>query len=291
MKSMTGYGKANFSDAEFDIEIEIRSVNHRFFDVKYIYPRELSFLESKLSDLIRQKLKRGKIELRINFKDKRIPILELNEVKLKIYWELFQKAKELMNAESELPLFKILEENDIITTKSYDLSNLKFTEIVLNTLSLSIKEHQKMASKEGRAMRKYLVSSLKTIEDSLSRIKTEFPNYKEKINSDLKIKIAEIISHKLRDEDYKRIILEAAIYTDKSDVNEEIIRLYDHVEKIKEFLAEKKTGGKKLNFIIQEMHREINTLGSKFNSIKIFNDVIVIKEEIEKCRELVQNVE
>lgn len=288
---MTGYGKANFSDAEFDIEIEIRSVNHRFFDVKYIYPRELSFLESKLSDLIRQKLKRGKIELRINFKDKRIPILELNEVKLKIYWELFQKAKELMNAESELPLFKILEENDIITTKSYDLSNLKFTEIVLNTLSLSIKEHQKMASKEGRAMRKYLVSSLKTIEDSLSRIKTEFPNYKEKINSDLKIKIAEIISHKLRDEDYKRIILEAAIYTDKSDVNEEIIRLYDHVEKIKEFLAEKKTGGKKLNFIIQEMHREINTLGSKFNSIKIFNDVIVIKEEIEKCRELVQNVE
>ena len=132
---------------------------------------------------------------------------------------------------------------------------------------------------------------MKTIEDSLSRIKTEFPNYKEKINSDLKIKIAEIISHKLRDEDYKRIILEAAIYTDKSDVNEEIIRLYDHVEKIKEFLAEKKTGGKKLNFIIQEMHREINTLGSKFNSIKIFNDVIVIKEEIEKCRELVQNVE
>ena len=141
-------------------------------------------------------------------------------------------------------------------------------------------------------MKKFLQDSFKVITKALRKIESEFPKYKKKIYQKMVKNITHILETKLKDDDYKRIMLEAALYIDKADVSEEIIRIKDHIEKFLNILKEKKNEiGKTLNFILQEMHREINTIGSKYNSKIIFSEILIIKQEIEKCRELVQNVE
>ncbi len=118
----------------------------------------------------------------------------------------------------------------------------------------------------------------------------EFPKYKKEIYLKLKDNIEELLGTFIKQEDHKKLLLETAIYVEKADITEEIVRLNNHIDKFSALLEEKTELGKKLNFILQEMHREINTIGSKFNSTKVFDDTILIKEEIEKCREIIQNV-
>jgi len=160
----------------------------------------------------------------------------------------------------------------------------------MKTLDEAITAHQKMALTEGDSMKEYCFNSLSTMSSALNKIETEFPKYKKEIYSRLKDNIEELLGAFTKEEDHKKLLLETAIYVEKADITEEIVRLNNHIDKFSALLEEKTELGKKLNFILQEMHREINTIGSKFNSTKVFDDIILIKEEIEKCREIIQNV-
>jgi len=292
MKSMTGYGRSRLVDESHEIEIEIKSVNSRFLDLKYRFPRELSFLESKLDGFLKKQIRRGKIQVNINVKSKQGASLELNEENLKIYWDLYSKAADILGIQNERSISRILSEPDVIVHQEENPEAPEFVNKLISTFKDALNEHHKMASSEGESMRAYLLESVKIMQNSINKLDKEFPNHKNIIHQKMKTNIEKLLKSKLDDEALKRVMLEAAVYVEKADVTEEIVRLNDHIEKFKTKVNQNNSeAGKSINFILQEMHREINTIGSKFNSTKIFDDVIRIKEEIEKCREIIQNVE
>jgi uncharacterized protein (TIGR00255 family) len=292
MKSMTGYGRSRFSDEVHEIEVEIKSVNSRFLDLKYRLPRELSFLESKLDGILNKKIKRGKIQVNINVKNKKGAALELNEDNLKTYWELYSKAADILGLENDGTLSKILTEPDVIVQQEDNPEDPEFQKNLLLTFESALVEHQNMASTEGESMRSYLLEATEMMKKSINKLAAEFPAHKVEIHEKIKGNIEKLLQSKLDDEALKRIMLESAIYVEKADVTEEIVRLNDHIVKFQTRVKQNDSeAGKSINFILQEMHREINTIGSKFNSTKIFDEILNVKEEIEKCREIIQNVE
>jgi uncharacterized protein (TIGR00255 family) len=289
---MTGYGKAAFFSEEFDIEIEVKSVNNRFLDLKLMLPRELSSLEMLFRQKIKSFINRGKVDIRLNINDKRIPKLVLNEERLNSFKEIYSKINEKIGSSNGIPLEVVLRENGIVTSEAYEIDGTSYAEALLDTLGKALIEHQKMAINEGESMQDFLVSSLSRINTSLGTIENEFPEYKQDLFMKFKKQISELLNSVLDEDTEKRILVETAMYIEKADVNEEIVRLYNHIEKFRNKLYLNDVEiGKSLNFILQEMHREINTIGSKFNSSNVFSQVLTIKEEIEKCREMVQNVE
>lgn len=292
MKSMTGYGRSHLIDDQHEISVEIKSVNSRFLDIKYRIPRELSFLESSFDKIIGKKIKRGNIQININLTAKAGKNLELNEDNLLKYWEIYQRAATVLDVRNDVSLADVLSEPEVILTREEDSENPELQEKLLNTFQEALNQHQEMALKEGQSMRNYLLKSAENMIATVLRIQSYFPVYKEEIYHKLTTNIENLLNEKLGDEALKRVLLEAAIYIEKADVTEEIVRLQDHLNKLKsKVLQNDNEAGKSINFILQEMHREINTIGSKFNSTKVFDDIILIKEEIEKCREIVQNVE
>ncbi len=291
MKSMTGFGKAGYFDNNYEINVEVKSVNSRFLDLKIKLPYEISFLEPMFSKTISKKIKRGKVDIYLNVVNKKSPVLELNAETLKTYWDLYSQAKEVLKTEANLPFAKVLSEKDVIAIRKDDLESGDFIEIVRSVLEKALDEHQKMAQNEGMSMLKFLTSSLNIMKRSINKLQNAFPKYKEEIHNKLKTNVESLLKDKLEGDDYKRFLQETALYIEKADVNEEIVRFEHHLEKFKNKLNADGEAGKSLNFILQEMLREINTIGSKFTSTNAFDDVLTIKEEIEKCRELVQNVE
>ncbi len=292
MKSMTGYGISRYVDEECEFDIELKSVNSRFLDFKIFLPKELNFLEIVIRESVKKAIHRGKIEIRINFYLKKMKEIKIDLEKLKSFKKAFDFAKIELNLNDKFPLADFFLEDEKLQQSDILFEQSTIEKIVLKSLQSVIKEHQKMALNEGRAMKKFLQDSFKVITKALRKIESEFPKYKKKIYQKMVKNITHILETKLKDDDYKRIMLEAALYIDKADVSEEIIRIKDHIEKFLNILKEKKNEiGKTLNFILQEMHREINTIGSKYNSKIIFSEILIIKQEIEKCRELVQNVE
>ncbi|PID27687.1 MAG: YicC family protein [Candidatus Cloacimonadota bacterium] len=292
MKSMTGYGKSAYFSEEFDVSVEIKSVNNRFLDLKLSCPRELSFLEPQIKKEVNNYIKRGKADLRITVNDKRPPELELNKTRLLAFKEIYSKINEILGSENNIPLETVLRESGIVAVKQSGSDNEEYSDAVIETLVEALKEHEKMAINEGKSMQDFLASSLDIMFESLVNIEKEFPAYKKELFLKFKEQITELLNEVSDPVTEKRILAETAFYIEKSDVNEEIVRFRNHINKFREKLyLEGEETGKSLNFILQEMHREVNTVGSKFNFSEVFSDVLRIKEEIEKCREMVQNVE
>jgi len=290
MKSMTGYGRAKYVDDDLDLEIEVKSINNRFLDLRIKQPNYLSFLEADITRMINKNIVRGKVEVIIYLNLLNVPDLELNEDMLKAYWNLYSKAKQLVNADAHLPFSKLLSESNVIKSGRHKIDEDKIKEIVFSTLLEAISAHQKMALSEGDSMKEYCLTSISEMRSAINRMEQEFPIYKKAVYSNLKSNIENILGEFIKEDDHKKLLLETAIYIEKADVTEEIVRLNNHIDKFSSLFKEKAELGKKLNFVLQEMHREINTIGSKFNSTKIFDDIILVKEEIEKCREIIQNV-
>lgn len=289
---MTGYGRSGFSNEEINIDIEIKSVNSRFLDLKFYMPRELQFLESNLKNTVKNYINRGKVDIKIKYIDENPPDMVLDEKRFNAYLNLYKKAANIIDYKGNLPLDSILNEKEVIRVAEKEIEESNIPELVTITLVKALKNHEKMAITEGESMGEYLIDSMNTCTSALSKIEKCIPEFKESMLNNMKTNIENILQNKLEDNDIKRLMLETAIYIDKSDITEELVRLKDHNEKLIEFLKNKSSDkGKKLNFILQEMHREINTIGSKFNIKESFDSILIIKEEIEKCREIVQNVQ
>jgi uncharacterized protein (TIGR00255 family) len=290
IKSMTGYGKVVSLNERYEIEIELRSVNSRYLDLKIHAPREINKWENVLRNMISTVIKRGKVDLMIRVKEYSPPQLELDEAKLKAYWQLYKQAAEVVSSDEPLSLRQIMNEKGIINLKESENGDLKDQlEIILKE---TIDKHCKIAISEGESMLISLQESITICLNSLSIIKEYTPEHKKLMFAKLKKNIENLLESKLDDNDLKRVMLEASIYVEKSDINEEIVRLNDHIEKFENTLrSDNISVGKSLNFILQEMHREINTIGSKFSNKESYDHILTIKEEIEKCREIIQNVE
>ncbi len=293
MKSMTGYGKSSIIIQEMDLDIELKSVNSRFFDLKLYLPRELNFMEITTRNTLRETIKRGFIDVRVNLRDRRIPQIEMDENKLKTYWDLFQKVKVMLKTEQEISIDKVLDEPGVLIINTESLDNQEFKTGYIKCLNEAIQKQEEMALSEGRGMCAVLSDSLEKIQVSSKNVNLAFEAYKSTLYEKYKTRIQELLKEHLTEENEKRLLMETAIYIDKADIHEELMRLEDHIKRFQAILNSNNSEetGKTLNFIIQEMHREGNTLGSKYSTPDSFQDVLIIKEEIEKIREMVQNVE
>jgi uncharacterized protein (TIGR00255 family) len=286
---MTGYGKHEISKNDIHIEVEIKSGNNRFFEPRIYLPKEYMQFEQDIRSKLNDSIKRGFVECRINVSDNKTAHIEIDEQRLLSYWAIYEKAKKRVKTEAELPLYKIVTDHNLIQIIKHEERNDQIKRIILDTVDNALLDIDKASTSEGEKMKLFFLSSIEKISSSLSRIESLYPSYKEQQIKKIKQSIEEVTLNKMSDDRLDGIISELTLYIDKANITEEIERLYAHIGMFKS-KSEQEECGKSLNFILQEMHREINTIGSKFGSSEAFEHIIIIKEEIEKCREMVQNV-
>jgi len=292
MKSMTGYGKANYIDSSYELEIEVKSVNYKGFQLNINNCKELFFLEPEIKDIVFQYIKRGKIDMRINFTDKGLPEIQLDENRLKTYYNLLQKVKETLQLKDEIRLDTILKQDRVLIVQNANYSDEHFHTVFYETLLAALGRHQAMASREGEALKQFFLESVQTIETCLTLIADTIPQHKERLKENLTASVKQILQSNLDTDTEKRILVETALYIERSNITEELVRMQSHIANMKNYLQnEVDEIGKSINFILQEMQREINTISAKYNTTSTFMEVLKIKEEVEKCREQIQNVE
>ncbi len=290
MKSMTGFGSASISRYQIDLDLEIKSVNARYLDLRLYLPRELMFFESSIRSLLPKTLSRGTVEVRISYSDHREPKLILDVNKLIKYKELASSAAKLLQQEDQVSIEFLLQEPGVIESSNNLSEDNQLAEILEEALQQAISKASASMVKEAEVMIDVFELSMNTVEAALAGVQEQCKPYKQELYARMLKRIEELIgTYKLENLE-QRLIQELAIYVDKYDIGEELSRLSTHIATFRETLKVKGDIGKTLNFIIQEMQREANTLGSKFSTSNSFKLILTIKEEIEKCREIVQNV-
>lgn len=292
IKSMTGFGRGEYSDTNYSIKIEIKAVNHRYNDISVKLPRHINYLEENIKKVVKNDISRGKVDIYVNLEyisESSIDIkVDMNLAKS--YKQALDKINNELNLDGDIRINNVLSLPDIITTQRKEISEEEIWEVLKNSLNMALDDIMTMKIREGKELEIDMISHLTKIEEVLNKIEERSPlvvaEYKEK----LKLRINDLLDNNAEvDED--KLNYEVAYFADKSNINEEIIRLKSHIGQFKNILKEEDTVGRKLDFLIQEMNREINTIGSKASDIEISSQVVDIKAEIEKIREQVQNVE
>lgn len=292
MKSMTGYGRAHAIKGNIDCEIEIKSVNSRYLDLKVYLPRDLNFFETEIRKTLSLYLNRGSVDVRVTLNDYREPSIALNTTNLKKYADIFKQAQELLGDNSPVPISYLLDESGVLETKGKLAEDTVLAQILDENLHSALKALTASLYKEANDIKTVLQDSMILIRSSLDNVSHQILPFKNELLKNMNARINELLNAYKIDNMEQRIVQELAIYIDKYDVQEELTRLESHISTLLATLNKPDHDdiGKTLNFILQEMQREANTLGSKFSNTKTFQDVLIIKEEIEKCREIVQNV-
>ena len=291
--SMTGFGRSEYSDSKRNITVEIRSVNHRYCDISVKMPRRYSFAEDKIKAIVKETAKRGKIDVSVVVENVAAEDtnIQLNAALAKQYMDRLTELKETFGLEGEITLQFLSELPDVMKAvpdvedeqEIIDALSIPVREAVRRHDEMKIVEGEKLAQdiiKRGRIIAGY-VAEVEKISDEVTKM------YKDKLAD----RIRELIGNNLEVPE-ERIITEAAIFADKSNVTEELVRLDSHIRQMEDIISNsRQPDGKKLDFIVQEMNREANTTGSKSADIGITNIVVEMKSEIEKIREQVQNIE
>ncbi len=292
IRSMTGFGRGMYSTEEREYTIEIKSVNHKYTDINVRLPYVLSFLEEKIKKEVSQNVTRGKIDINVTFVNnsnlgKKISI---NKPLAKEYIEELRKIKEENNIIDDISIMKIAKLPDILNITQDNNEEVLWEELN-KALQEAIKNLLEGKEVEGKKLSEDMLQRLENINNHILEISQYSTGLIEQYVVKLKDRIKEIMQTDLIDE--ARISQEVVLYADKTSIEEEITRLKSHITQFRELLQSEsvKKTGKRLDFIIQEMNREINTIGSKSNCLEITNLVIELKTELEDVREQVQNIE
>jgi len=287
---MTGYGKGSISKNKTSAEAEVKSVNSRFFEVSLKLPSILFPYDYEIREFIKTKVQRGKVSVVIHFKKDGVEngFVSIDEKKLLNHLSLIKKIKKAAGIKGEITLEHLLGSKEIFTSQDAELSKAEF-EIVKSALNKALDKLVIMKKKEGAELSRDLSARIENIISNVSAIETEFRKSINEYHDKLKQRIQELTGNAEINED--RLNIELALIADRADITEECVRLRSHLKFFKETLKNEKEPGKKLNFLCQEMNRETNTISSKSISTSIIHSSVLIKEEIEKIREQIQNIE
>ena len=291
IRSMTGYGKQSLNVEKREYQVEIKSVNHRYLDINIKLPKSISYLEDTIKKEISAKIKRGKIDVFITFENnsqegKNITInKELAKLYIEQLKELAQEEKILNNIE----VMDIAKLPDILIVKN-DEEDEKIQNELIEVVQGAISKIIEMKNIEGNKIEQDLLQRIDKIENKIVEISAKSTGLIEEYVVKLEKRIKEIL--KTEELDKSRLTQEVVIYADKCSIEEEVTRLKSHIYQFRNLISNNNgTIGKKLDFLIQEMNRETNTIGSKANNLEITNGVIDIKTELEDIREQIQNIE
>jgi len=287
-KSMTGFARAEKEYPEGKASGEVRSLNSRYLELNIKLPRVDVFYEQKMRELVKKRIKRGKVDISIKWEKsgEQLSIPKVNESTVRQYAEMVKTLKKAYRLKGHLSVDNIFNLRDVFT---YEENNNITEEKLVDCFETLLAELNREREKEGHLIEEDLTNRTTVILSNLSEIESRWPAIIKTHEEKLKEKIVEITKSTTMDE--TRVLQEIAIYMERLDISEEIIRLKGHIDNFKDTLRSDGSIGRKLDFIIQEMVRETNTIGSKSNDLYINERVILIKVEIEKMREQVQNVE
>lgn len=292
MKSMTGYGRGNFSSEKFSVTVELKTVNNRFLDVNLRLPFDLQSLETELKKIITHRLSRGRVDA--NFQTERTEevVYELNRPLITGYLSALKQMQEEFSLAGEPDLNFIARLPNVLQNQKNDLSD-EFIEGIKNALVLALHELESMREIEGEILKTELENLLFEIEHHLPIIEKESENVAEEYRQRLTKRISEMLgkSDSQIELDQARLAQEVAFLSDRSDISEEVHRLKSHIEQFRQIMHEEKEIGKRLDFLTQELNREANTIASKTQNLVVKESALEIKSNIEKIREQVQNVE
>lgn len=292
MKSMTGFGRAKLEKNDRIYVVEIKSVNYKYSDISIKLPRTLSYLENKIKKEIKSNISRGKVDVFItfeNYSDEGKEVI-VNKELVKKYIDEFNKIATENNLKMDIPLAEIVKLPDILTLKDIDEEvEDNIEKELLECVKQAISNFISMREVEGNKIKEDLIKRIDTIEKQVEKISS----YSTGLVQEYVVKLEERIKEILRTDvvDEARLMAEVVIYADKCSIEEEITRLRSHINQYKQMINEEKPIGKKIDFLIQEMNREINTTGSKSGSLDITNLVIEVKIGLEDIREQIQNIE
>lgn len=294
IKSMTGFGRGEYSDGKRNIIVEIRTVNHRYSDISIRMPRRYTFAEEKIKAAIKETVSRGKMDVSVIVEN-----LTEDDVKVKLnipvanqYYDNLKQLKDEFDVTGDISLQFLATLPDVMKSTPDVEDEEKVTESLVIPVREAVANLDRMRCAEGEKLAEDIIMRGHLIGDMVCGIEEYAPQVAESYMIRLKEKITDFIADAASfPED--RILAEAAIFADKSNITEEIVRLKSHIKQLENIISgsKKETVGKKLDFLVQEMNREANTIGSKANSLDITNTVLDIKSEIEKIREQVQNIE
>lgn len=292
VKSMTSFGRASSEEGKERLfSIEMKSVNHRYLDMNIRMPKSIFPLEERLRKLISSKLNRGKVDVYINLKNfsKGESVAEVNESLARSYFECLAKISEELNIPNDATATKIARFPDVISVVEKEENVEEIFEEIKVLMETSLENMVEMREREGEKLKEDILEKLNVIENlvlNIEEIADLIPmQYKAKLEDRIKDLTTGV------EVDENRVAVEIAIFADKATVDEEIIRLRSHISQMRSTLDICEPIGRKLDFIVQEMNREANTIASKSNDMKMTNIVIDIKNLIEKIREQVQNIE
>ena len=290
MKSMTGFGRASLESNGKNYIIEIKTVNNKYSDITVKSPKRLSFIEDKIRKQIANKITRGKVEVSVSFFDfsNKSKNVVLNKEIAKEYIKQLREIADENNLSENISVVEIAKLPDILNSIDSD-NDEEIASEALQCLNMALDSLIEMRKTEGENIKQDLLVRIERVKNLVDKIAENSKGIVEEYVSKLEKRIKEILKTDVVDEN--RIAQEAVIYADKTSIEEELTRLNSHIVQFKELVNNDGPVGKKLDFMIQEMNRETNTIGSKAGSGEITKAVIDLKVELEDIREQIQNIE
>lgn len=292
IKSMTGFGRSDSQVVDKYFQVELKSVNHRYMDISIKLPKKFTYLEESIRKVIKTHIQRGRIEVYITYES-----VGESDVKVDVDMPLAQeylnallKLENELSVQNDITTSLIARFPDVIKVEKKEENEEEIWQCLQDALNGAITKLVAMRKEEGNKLKEDLLKRLGKTSDFLAQIKDRSPIIVGEYRQKLMDRIKEIVDEEFVLDD-GRIAAEVALFADKSNITEEIVRLYSHINQFRKTLEEDDAIGRKLDFLLQEMNREANTIGSKANDLIIANLVINIKSEFEKMREQVQNIE
>ncbi len=292
LKSMTGYGRGNFSNEVISINADIKTVNNKYLDIQIRMPVYLMFLEETIKSIIKTRIARGRVDVYIKdektYESKSDVIID--EDTALTTKEKMQHLMKILELNHELRLEHLLLNNEIIEFKPKELDSDLVKQAVSEAVNEAVNSLIDMREREGEALYNDLLNNISKIEEKVLKIESRAPYVIEEYREKLKEK-TESLLNSLGEYEIEKLNSEVVFYAERSDINEEIVRLKSHIYQFKQNLNSECAVGRKLDFITQELNREINTISAKSSDVEITDDVIDVKVGIDKLKEQIQNIE
>lgn len=289
--SMTGYGSAKGSVEGQEITVELKSVNNRYLDCSVRLPRNFLFAEDTVKQAVSAGVSRGKVDVFVSAQASQDSgtVVSVNEELARGYRDAVARIAETLGLESGLNAFSLARFLDVLTVERRELDKDKAAAALSEITAKAVEEFNAMREREGERLRRDMLGKLETIEGLVSVVEERSPQTVKEYRERLEARLRDILADRSLDE--QRVITEAAIFADRTAVDEETVRLRSHIAQFRTMLEEGSPIGRKMDFLVQEFNRESNTIGSKCSDASLAKVVVDLKSEIEKIREQLQNVE
>ena len=291
VKSMTGYGRAREMLNKRDITVEIRSVNNRYLDCTVKMPRAYIFTEDAIKSRVQKRIARGKVDVFVSIDTSAadVSVVALNEPLARSYYEALKRLQGALELEGGLTAVTLARFPDVLTVTKAEEDVDTVSADICRVLDAALDAYDAMRTVEGAKLAEDVLNRADTIESVVGKVEERSPQTVAAYRERLENKMREVLQSTAIDE--SRILTEAAIFADKIAVDEETVRLRSHLAQLRTMLRSGEPVGRKLDFLVQEINRECNTIGSKCNDLTIAQDVVNMKAEVEKIREQIQNIE